>query len=154
MQVEKREIFPGYKISCAEAIFSGALGYAGTTWLGRFVCTLSKWEAGAYCGCATVMHTLLMEDFERPRNFIKKHLPAALKNRITHLVIDTTTSVGILALFAFLTKNAASVVGVEYSMKDMIYLSCLTEVVQLVVNKGLDAVCYETVEVDKGTKTT
>ncbi|NGX57926.1 MAG: hypothetical protein K940chlam3_00827 [Chlamydiae bacterium] len=135
MEPSEPEAIPGYVISIMEGVTSGVIAFQFNICLGRYICNLSNYGTGFYCGVATVLHTLIMADFQRPRDFIKSKIPAPLKNRVALLAVDTATSTLILGTSAYLTQFAVS-----YSADELIYLSCLTEGTNLIVSQGIGGV--------------
>lgn len=132
MKPLKPEPIPGYMISAFEGVTSGLLAYQANEWLGKSVIQLSSLGAGFYCGGATVLHTLLMDDFRRPREYLKSKIPATYSNRMTHLAVDAVASGLILGSMAYLAHFST-----PYTSEDFFYLSCLTEGANIMVNHGI-----------------
>ncbi len=144
MQAQSYEFIPGWWISTAEGSAAGALGYAVIyleNKIGELACRkitdLTSLGTAIFAGGSTVLHTLLMEDFSRPRNFIKKHLPWPLNNRAVNFGIDAMVSTAILTSLTASAYGFWYLVGYPMPAEDTLQLACLTQLSNLTVNHGL-----------------
>jgi hypothetical protein len=144
MEKQSNDFIPGYWISAAEGTAAGAIGYA-SVWtgqnigylFGRTMTNLTPIGTGIYSGGGTVLHTLLMEDFEGLRNFIKNRLP--VDHSIGLFAIDAAASTAILSSFAAAACGLGYAIGSPLTLEDAMQITCITQASNLAVNHGLPA---------------
>ena len=145
MENQSNDFIPGHWISTAEGVAAGAIGYS-LVWtgnnvgylLGRAVTNLTPIGTGIYSGGGTVLHTLLMEDFEGVRNFIKNRLP--IDHPLGRFAIDAAASTAILSSFAVTAFGLGYAIGCPLTPEDAMQISCIAQTSNLTVNYGLPAV--------------
>ncbi len=138
------EFIPGWWISTAEGLATGILGYSSIylektigNLLGRKITNLTLFGTAVFTGSGTVLHTLLMEDFNGLRTFIKKHLPQPLNNHVVNFGIDAAASTAILTSLTASLYGFWYLLGTPMSAEDAVQLACLTQLSNLTVNHGL-----------------